>query len=43
MLGRLAPGFRADMVAFDAPDIRILDTWVAGVAATAHARVAADA
>jgi N-acetylglucosamine-6-phosphate deacetylase len=29
-LGRLAEGYRADMVAFDPHDIRILDTWVAG-------------
>ena len=31
MLGRLAPGFRADMVAFDGDTIEVLDTWVAGV------------
>jgi N-acetylglucosamine-6-phosphate deacetylase len=43
VLGRLAPGFRADMVAFEAPDIRILDTWIAGVPAAAHAHAAADA
>jgi hypothetical protein len=30
------------MVAFDAPDIRILDTWIAGVPATAHAHAPAD-
>jgi N-acetylglucosamine-6-phosphate deacetylase len=29
-LGKLAPGFRADMVAFDASTIEVLDTWVAG-------------
>jgi N-acetylglucosamine-6-phosphate deacetylase len=29
-LGRLAPGFRADMVAFDPADVRIHRTWVAG-------------
>jgi N-acetylglucosamine-6-phosphate deacetylase len=29
-LGRLAPGYRADMVAFDPDDIRIHETWVAG-------------
>ena len=29
-LGRLAPGYRADMVAFDPADIRVLGTWVAG-------------
>jgi N-acetylglucosamine-6-phosphate deacetylase len=30
MLGRLAPGYRADLVAFDPNDIRVLATWVAG-------------
>jgi N-acetylglucosamine-6-phosphate deacetylase len=34
-LGRLAPGYRADMVAFDPSDIRIYETWVAGKAAKA--------
>jgi N-acetylglucosamine-6-phosphate deacetylase len=29
-LGRLAPGFRADMVAFDGAAIDVIDTWVAG-------------
>jgi N-acetylglucosamine-6-phosphate deacetylase len=29
-LGKLAPGFRADMVAFDATTIKVLETWVAG-------------
>ena len=29
-LGRLAPGYRADMVAFEPSQIRVLDTWVAG-------------
>src|SRR5262249_34892712 len=29
-LGRLAPGYRADMVAFEPGDIRVLATWVAG-------------
>jgi N-acetylglucosamine-6-phosphate deacetylase len=29
-LGRLAPGFRADLVAFEPADIGILGTWVAG-------------
>jgi N-acetylglucosamine-6-phosphate deacetylase len=29
-LGQLAPGFRADMVAFDPGDIRVYETWVAG-------------
>jgi N-acetylglucosamine-6-phosphate deacetylase len=30
MLGRLASGYRADLVAFDPNDIKILATWVAG-------------
>ena len=30
-LGRLAPGYRADMVAFDPVNVRVIDTWVAGV------------
>jgi N-acetylglucosamine-6-phosphate deacetylase len=34
-LGRLAPGYRADMVAFDPNTIRIYETWVAGKAAKA--------
>jgi N-acetylglucosamine-6-phosphate deacetylase len=29
-LGTLKPGFRADMVAFDATTIEVLETWVAG-------------
>jgi N-acetylglucosamine-6-phosphate deacetylase len=29
-LGKLAPGFRADMVAFDATTIDVFQTWVAG-------------
>jgi N-acetylglucosamine-6-phosphate deacetylase len=29
-IGRLAPGCRADMVAIDPKDMRILRTWVAG-------------
>jgi N-acetylglucosamine-6-phosphate deacetylase len=29
-LARLAPGYRADMVAFDEPTIGVIDTWVAG-------------
>jgi N-acetylglucosamine-6-phosphate deacetylase len=33
-LGRLAPGYRADMVAFDPGDIGIVDTWVAGEASS---------
>ncbi len=30
MLGRLAPGYRADMVAIDPEPIAVLETWVAG-------------
>jgi N-acetylglucosamine-6-phosphate deacetylase len=29
-LGRLAPGYRADMVALDPAGIEVMDTWVAG-------------
>jgi N-acetylglucosamine-6-phosphate deacetylase len=29
-LGRLAPGYRADMVAFEPTDIEVIETWVAG-------------
>jgi N-acetylglucosamine-6-phosphate deacetylase len=29
-LGRLAPGFRADLVAFNPDDINVVATWVAG-------------
>lgn len=29
-LGRLAPGLRADMVALEPAQVRVLDTWVAG-------------
>jgi N-acetylglucosamine-6-phosphate deacetylase len=29
-LGKLAPGYRADLVAFDPSDITVLATWVAG-------------
>jgi N-acetylglucosamine-6-phosphate deacetylase len=29
-LGRLAPGYRADMVALDPKHVRVLQTWVAG-------------
>jgi N-acetylglucosamine-6-phosphate deacetylase len=29
-LGRLAPGFRADMVALDGTDLGVLESWVAG-------------
>jgi N-acetylglucosamine-6-phosphate deacetylase len=30
MLGRLAPGHRADMVAFEPYSVHVLETWVAG-------------
>jgi N-acetylglucosamine-6-phosphate deacetylase len=30
MLGKFAPGYRADLVAFDPSDITVLATWVAG-------------
>jgi N-acetylglucosamine-6-phosphate deacetylase len=30
MLGKIAPGYRADMVAFDGATIEVLETWVAG-------------
>jgi N-acetylglucosamine-6-phosphate deacetylase len=29
-LGTLAPGYRADLVAFDPTDVKVLTTWVAG-------------
>jgi N-acetylglucosamine-6-phosphate deacetylase len=29
-LGHLAPGYRADMVALDPAEIRVLASWVAG-------------
>jgi N-acetylglucosamine-6-phosphate deacetylase len=29
-LGRLAPGYRADIVAFDPRELRVCATWVAG-------------
>jgi len=36
-LGRLAPGYRADMVALDPAAVRVLGTWVAGAyAASTH-------
>jgi N-acetylglucosamine-6-phosphate deacetylase len=30
-LGRLLPGFRADMVALNGQDVNVLETWIAGV------------
>jgi N-acetylglucosamine-6-phosphate deacetylase len=35
-LGRLAPGYRADMVAFNPSDVGIYETWVAGKATKAE-------
>jgi N-acetylglucosamine-6-phosphate deacetylase len=43
VLGRLAPGFRADMVAFEPTDVRVLDTWVAGEATETHSLERAQA
>jgi N-acetylglucosamine-6-phosphate deacetylase len=37
-LGRLAPGYRADIVAFDPNDIGVLATWVAGEHDCHHGR-----
>ncbi len=34
-LGRLAPGYRADMAAFDPSSMQIYETWIAGTACTA--------
>jgi N-acetylglucosamine-6-phosphate deacetylase len=33
LLGKLAPGYRADLVAFDPSNIEVVTTWVAGAAA----------
>jgi N-acetylglucosamine-6-phosphate deacetylase len=30
MLGTLAPGYRADLVAFEPSGLSVLETWVAG-------------
>jgi N-acetylglucosamine-6-phosphate deacetylase len=30
-LGRLAPGFQADMVAFEPESIAVLGTWIGGI------------
>jgi N-acetylglucosamine-6-phosphate deacetylase len=38
MLGKLCPGYRADMVAFDPETITVLATWVAGATEFAEAR-----
>jgi N-acetylglucosamine-6-phosphate deacetylase len=36
MLGRLAPGYRADMVAIDRKTLTVLGTWVAGAYEAVH-------
>jgi N-acetylglucosamine-6-phosphate deacetylase len=33
-LGKLAPGYRADLVAFEPEEVKVIDTWVAGSAAS---------
>ena len=33
MLGRLLPGYRADIIALDPADVKVIRTWVAGAAA----------
>ncbi|MFA5899503.1 MAG: N-acetylglucosamine-6-phosphate deacetylase [Hyphomicrobium sp.] len=38
LLGRLAPAFRADMVAFEPASIDVLETWVAGEPASGKLR-----
>jgi N-acetylglucosamine-6-phosphate deacetylase len=38
ILGRLAPAFRADLVAFDPESMDVLETWVAGEPATVKPR-----
>lgn len=35
-LGRISPGYRADLVAFDPKDITVLGTWVAGASEECH-------
>jgi N-acetylglucosamine-6-phosphate deacetylase len=42
MLGELAPGYRADLVAFDPANLTVLGTWVAGQEAFALAPSAAE-
>jgi N-acetylglucosamine-6-phosphate deacetylase len=39
-LGKFRRGFRADMVALDGDKIEVLDSWVAGTAASARAKAA---
>jgi N-acetylglucosamine-6-phosphate deacetylase len=38
VLGRFAPAFRADMVAFEPSSMDVLETWVAGEAASGKLR-----
>jgi N-acetylglucosamine-6-phosphate deacetylase len=40
VLGKLAPGFRADIVALDGKTIEVIETWVAGVDTTSTPRSA---
>jgi N-acetylglucosamine-6-phosphate deacetylase len=35
-LGKLAPGYRADMVALDPISITVLQTWIAGINLEPH-------
>jgi N-acetylglucosamine-6-phosphate deacetylase len=35
-LGRIAPGYRADLVALDPREMRVLDTWVCGRSERSH-------
>jgi N-acetylglucosamine-6-phosphate deacetylase len=42
-LGKLAPGFRADMVALDGATITVVETWVAGKSDRVDARAEAGA
>ena len=36
-LGHIAPGYRADLVAFEPKALRVLETWVAGMRSEQHA------
>jgi len=36
VLGRLAPGYRADMVAIEPSSVQVLETWTAGTGAPAN-------